>query len=179
MKKAIIISLLVYLLSSCKEDEDVQKQYVPIVEINDSVIQNAIKDFVVQENLVSDSVYLTLNYFSLGTREVSYLSYEDTFIEDDEAPIFISRSGSFLVFAYSDLTSYFDLEIPSEIKTEIKSKKIKSEYDFEYLTHPAIWKITKCEGVVTVETQKINIRLDHAPCGYYFDYHENRLIKLD
>ena len=149
------------------------------VEITDTTLIKVINEFIKENKVNSDSNYITVNYESIGLREVIYVSHENTFYRDLESPIFISNLSGFLVFIYNPISYYVQDDITSQILDEIRETKIKSEPDLRFLSHPPIWKITKCGENFELEKTASGSEKDVIPCGFIYDENEKVIKSFD
>lgn len=178
MKITFYLSVVVlFVLFSCSQGTILKSEHSGTVEITDSLLLNTIKDFIRESKINMDSSYLTVSYRSLGRREVIYLSYESTFYDDLEPPIFISNVNGFMVFIDNPIASYINNDIKSQILDEIRKTKIKLEPDLSFLYHPPIWKITKCGESYEVEKTASGPEKDVIPCGFYYDRNDKKIRK--
>ncbi len=177
----ISILLLIVGLSACQIEEPRSEfaDYGLMVELSDQKLIAIIQDYVDQTNLDSKATYLMLHIYSIGDREVIYLSHERyLYPESNEYPNFLSSFKDHLIFIYTNAAKYINNQdqINSAIKKYSKQFGIKYPQKDSFLYHPASWKLLRCESdSFEVDKYARSLRDDYAPCGYYINESGNGL----
>ena len=143
-----------------------------MVQIKDERIVKVIDQFVTEYKIDSKSTYILLEIYTVGSREVMYLSYDDTLYPDDEfLPSYLSVVGEHMIFIKSELNRYIKSDIRPSVNYHLDKLNIQLlDFDLNYLTHFPSWKLIRCEEEdFKIEKIATSLSRDYVPCGYYFD----------
>lgn len=181
MKRIIILLVTIScLLVSCEQHDKVQDSNEPfMVKLADSSLLDVIDQFISEVEVKPDSSYLVLDIYTMGSREVIYISFNET-IYPDSNPSALSYLNGHLILINSELNRYVKTNIKQAVDYYIEKYAIKLEpYDMEFLSHPQRWKLTRCEsGMFDIDKYPSTLRRDYVPCSFNLDSNNNTLKQI-
>lgn len=177
MRRFLFIFLVVSSCISADEEPEAELFSEFMVEISDEELRMTIDSFIKKNNIDSKRSYVTLNIYSIGQREIFYLSYEtDLYFDITGYPTYLSTYDDHLIFIYSSISDYISTDIYEAIKKYSELYGITYSHNEDELYHPDIWKLTRCEGnKLSVNRRATSLIEDYIPCGYQFNSRLNRL----
>lgn len=177
------ILLFVLLFISCREKtqtDDLALSDEFMVELVDEELKSIVKDYIQQNEVDPEFTYISLNIFSIGGREVVYLSHErELYFEISGYPSFLSSIDGHLIFIYSSAARYLRTDIFQAIKKYSELFNITYSHEENMIYHPEVWKLTRCRGgSFFIDRKAPTLRRDYVPCGYQYNSKLNRLDSM-
>ncbi|WP_422362164.1 hypothetical protein [Reichenbachiella sp.] len=177
------ILLFVLLVISCRENAQTDDPVLPdgfMVELVDEELKSIVKGYIKQNEIDPEFTYISLNIFSIGGREVVYLSHErELYFEISGYPSFLSSVDDHLIFIYTSGARYLRTDIFQAIKKYSELFNITYSHEENMIYHPEVWKLTRCPGsAFFIDKGAPTLRRDYVPCGYQYNSKLNRLDSM-
>lgn len=179
MRNYLIYQILLLFTISCGPISQKEK---PInnglmVKLNDQELEEQIRLYIEESDLDPKSTYLQLHIFSVGQREVMYLTHDKEFYFDVSGyPTFLSSLDDHLMFIYTSATNYVDVNIYDAIKLYSEKFEITYSHKEGFTYDPPVWKLTRCmTDSFLIDKTSSPLSRDYVPCGYQFDSYNNKL----
>ncbi len=163
----------------CSTKNTTDFESVLMVELNNQNLINVIKDYMRENVIDPNSTIITLTVFTVGEREVIYVSHAKQLLYNVTGyPTYLSSIEGQLIFVYSNIDRY----LKRDLSKYIEEFGIRlNEYDpdsFVPSYHSETWKLTKCNSDTFIIEKRGGGELfeDYVPCGYRLDIDN---LKLD
>ena len=167
----VILIILTLSIFSCQKNYNSTNDFGDAykVELKDSLIVRAIKDYTQENRLDKRKSYILIRVESGEGKELIYIEQGLSYLgEYSTVPSFYTVIDDFLVLIHTKVDFYLNKpKVLAEVNNYIENSNITLDRKIGHIYDPPVWVLQRCAG--DIEYFKDNWprnRLRSIPCGY-------------